>query len=108
LVRHQHEGRAENNSIEQSVRESRIQFVEIEELNGDIGIFFKQFLACGDVIFININANDLSILEAIDNAVERMPGRSADIQHSFGFGIIPLCYPSVSCSKLSDNYLVKY
>ena len=108
MVRHQHEGRAENNGIEQSVRESRIQFVEIEKLNGDISIFFKQFLACRDVIFINIDPNDLSIPEAIYNAVERMPGRSADIQHSFGFGIIPLCYPPVSCSKLSNNYLVKY
>lgn len=96
MVRHEHEGRAENDGVEGRVRKLDVQVIEVHQLDGHIGMIFKNFLAGRDVALVDVNANDFGILERVDNAVEGLASGSSNVQNLLGVVLISLSNSLVS------------
>jgi hypothetical protein len=67
LVGHKHETGAEDYGVKFLVGMVFLQVVEIHVLDLDVLVLLEQFLTSRNVVYININTQNLSVFEAMND-----------------------------------------
>lgn len=60
-----------------------LQVVEVHVLDLDVLILFEQFLTSWNVVAIDVNTQNLSVFEAVNDTFERMSGCGSDVEDFF-------------------------
>ena len=95
LVGHEHEGGPEDDGVEGELGVGGFHLVEVPQLDGDIAVVLEQLLGGGDIALIDVDAQNLGILEGIDDGVQGVASGGPNIQHSLCFGSVPLLNAAV-------------
>ena len=95
LVGHEHEGGAKDDGVEGELGVGGFHLVEVPQLDSDIAVVLEQLLGGGDIALIDVDAQNLGILEGIDDGVQGVASGGPNIQHSLSLRGVPLLNAAV-------------